>query len=227
MKKQVLISSSIVIIIVILLSIVILTSKDTKYVNITFKIQDIMFDAKVGNDTKLTNSNPSCLNLLNYSSLYYDSEKKEKYNNETIDKDITIYVELEKKDYSNLSEEEMLLQIREGYLNQYVVPIYGREYILDGTKFEYNIDDVEIINYLGCYNDSYVILFNVSGCGVGWNTTKEYVIGGISLVFPHTANIPYVWHNGYFYFLETAYNQGLLTIDDLETISLIIKGEEK
>ena len=97
MKKQVLISSSIVIIIVVLLSIVILTSKDTKYVNITFKIQDIMFDARVGNDTKLTNSNPSCLNLLNYSSLYYDSEKKEKYNNETIDKDITIYVELEKK----------------------------------------------------------------------------------------------------------------------------------
>ena len=216
--------SSLVVIIASVLCLVLLTNKATEYVNVSFKVEDIMFDAKIDKGTKITDSNLSCLKKMDYSNLYYDSEKKEKYNNESVNKEITLYVELKEKDYSNMTEEELLLQIREDYLNQWVIPSFGEEYTIDGVNYyKYTIDDVNIYNNFGCYNGSYVVLFSLTGEGVGWNLLKEYVIGGVSLVFP-TLKRAYVWHNGYFYYLETAYDKGLLTVDDLESIALVLQA---
>ena len=224
--KLSLVLSSFVAIFVVFLGIVLLTKNTTRYVNVSFKIQDIMFDAKVNKGTKLTSSSLSCLEKLDYSNLYYDSEKKKKYNNESVDEELTIYVELKEKDYTKMNEDEILLQIRNDYLNQCVIPSFGEEYTIDGINYyKYTIDDVDIYSNFGCYNGSYVIWFSVTGEGVGWNLLKEYVVGGVSLVFP-TAKIPYVWHNGHFYYLETAYDKGLLTVNNLETISKILRGEE-
>ncbi len=227
-KKRIrlfLLLSSLVVIIVAILSIILFTNKKTEYVNVNFNIQDITFDAKINKGAKIKNSTVSYLNKLNYRSLFYDSERKEKYNNEPVDKDITIYVELEEKDYSNMTEDEVLLLIREDYLNQYVIPSYGEEYTIDGKNYyKYTIDDIRIYANYGCYNQAYVVSFSVPNAGVGWNLLHEYVVGGVSLVFP-TTKVPYVWHNGYFYYLENAYNQGLLTVDDLEAIAKKL-GEE-
>lgn len=200
--------------------------KNNEMINIDFKIQDISKKTEINKGSTINKKNIPFLKNLDISGLYLDETKENKYNNEPVNEELTIYVELKEKNYTKMKEDEILLQIRNDYLNQFVIPIYGEEYTIDGINYyKYTIDDVDIYSNFGCYNGSYVIWFSVTGKGVGWNLLTEYVVGGVSLVFP-TAKIPYVWNNGYFYYLETAYDKGLLTVNNLETISKILRGEE-
>ena len=61
-----------------------------------------------------------------------------------------------------------------------------------------------------------------NGEGMGWFTMTEHNIGGVELVFPTTSQ-PYVWYKGYFYHLETAYSKGLLTQENIKSISSILQ----
>ena len=200
--------------------------ENAEMINIEFKIQDISKKTEINKGSTINKKNIPFLKNLDISGLYLDETKENKYNNEPVNEELTIYVELKEKDYTKMNEDEILLQIRNDYLNQCVIPSFGEEYTIDGINYyKYTIDDVDIYSNFGCYNGSYVIWFSVTGKGVGWNLLTEYVVGGVSLVFP-TAKIPYVWNNGYFYYLETAYDKGLLTINNLEAIAKRLKGEE-
>ena len=190
--------------------------ENDEMIDIEFKIQDISKKTEIKKGSIINKKNVPYLKNLDISGLYLDESREIKYNNEPVNEELTIYVELKQKNYNDVEEENILLQIRYDYLNQCVIPLYGEEF---------TIDDVGIYSNFGCYNGSYVIWFSVTGQGLGWNLLTEYVVGGVSLVFP-TTKIPYVWNNGYFYYLETAYDKGLLTINNLEAISKILKGEE-
>ena len=165
--------------------------ENDEMIDIEFKIQDISKKTEIKKGSIINKKNVPYLKNLDISGLYLDESREIKYNNEPVNEELTIYVELKQKNYNDVEEENILLQIRYDYLNQCVIPLYGEEF---------TIDDVGIYSNFGCYNGSYVIWFSVTGQGLGWNLLTEYVVGGVSLVFP-TTKIPYVWNNGYFYYL--------------------------
>lgn len=72
------------------------------------------------------------------------------------------------------------------------------------------INDIEIMDFYGCYHKSYVIKINRGAFEV---ITKKN-IGDIEFVFPDT-NLPLVWNDGTFYELEDAFSNNLITKDDL------------
>lgn len=186
-----------------------------EYKTVEIKIQDITNDIIVKKGSIISNDSIKQLKNLSIRGLYYDEFWQEAYNDEPINDDITIYIDL-KNDccrYSELTEEQTLDQICADYYNQ-CVTFYDNNY----TR-----SDVIIGKYYGNYNGSYVVQLSFTNSGVGWNVMSEYVVGGVKMLFP-SVRIPYVWNKGYFYFLETAYNNGLLTMDDIYSISTILNG---
>jgi hypothetical protein len=77
----------------------------------------------------------------------------------------------------------------------------------------FNIDDVQIYQYLGTYNGSVVIVINANPTQAlsKWNFYESvfYIQSGFPI---------HVWNNGTFYEITTAYTESLLTKQDVENI---------
>ena len=87
-------------------------------INIEFKIQDISKKTVINKVSTINKKNIPFLKNLDINGLYLDETKENKYNNEPVNEELTIYVELKEKDYTKMNEDEILLQIRNDYLNQ-------------------------------------------------------------------------------------------------------------
>ena len=187
-------------------------------IQLEFKIQDIVVDIQVKRGTRLSKETIPYLKNLKTKELFMDENKLIKYNGERINSDLTIFVELEIEEnrYNNLTDNQTFDLIKDDYLNQ-----FSRAY-----NQNYTIDDITIYAYYGNYNGAYVVWIIENGEGIGWFTMTEYNIGGVELVFPTTSQ-PYVWYKGYFYHLETAYSKGLLTQENIKSISSILQGNKE
>ena len=87
----------------------------------------------------------------------------------------------------------------------------------DGTIW--TINDVIIQRYCGVHNGCTVAL--IGGCGIGYiQVTTAETVAGVPFHYGD-ANHLRVLKNGVFYGLQDAYNENLITIDDLYKISVV------
>ena len=98
-------------------------------------------------------------------------------------------------------------EIKRDYLNLYEMVTYPST----------TIDDVSIIKYYGTYNGSVVVKIKFIWMGELQAVTYE-TIDNITITFP-TSNKALVWKDGNFCSLQEAYDNGLLTKDDLERVA--------
>lgn len=101
---------------------------------------------------------------------------------------------------SNLQEN----QIREDYL----------DFMHNQGEIEMIIEDVHILNNYGTYNGAVVIRMKRSA----YEVITTINIAGVNFTFSNT-NTALVWKDGYFYELSDAYNNDILTKDNLITIA--------
>jgi len=99
---------------------------------------------------------------------------------------------------------ELEMRIKKDYL-----PIMQSE-----GQTEATLDDVKILENYGNYNEAVVVRMNRGA----YEVITKIQIGGVELVFSNT-NTAIVWHDGEFYELETAYNEGLISKDNLISLS--------
>ena len=76
------------------------------------------------------------------------------------------------------------------------------------------LDDVKILKNYGNYNGAVVVRMEKGAFAV--ITTIQ--VGGVDFIFSDS-NIAIVWHDGQFFKLEEAYNNGLLTKNNLNAIA--------
>ena len=97
-------------------------------------------------------------------------------------------------------------------------------YEVDRVGYAYtdlNADNVFIIDYYGTYNDSVVVKMGRSGPPV---ELPDVIIG--ETILPKAISPIMVWKDGRIYELHNAYNQGLLTMENLRSIAYYIWGKE-
>lgn len=99
---------------------------------------------------------------------------------------------------------EIEMRIKKDYL-----PIMQSEGQTDAT-----LDDVKILNNYGNYNGAVVVRMNRGA----YEIITKIQIDGVELVF-NNSNTALVWHDGDFYELESAYNEGIISKDNLITLS--------
>ena len=85
------------------------------------------------------------------------------------------------------------------------------------------LEDVISTHYYGEYRGSHVISLcshpYIGGkYSTGWFQITTCTIGEYDLTFPGYAALPLVWNKGYFYFLEDAYNRGIILHEDIPAI---------
>ncbi|MCL2061671.1 MAG: hypothetical protein FWH03_03500 [Firmicutes bacterium] len=110
-------------------------------------------------------------------------------------------------------ETELEIKIRQNYIKK--LPKNSRV----------KMNNLWVSKYYGTFDESVVLIFQTSlsessilpDGGLG-NITKE-TIAGFEFIFGTSSWIN-VWYNGNFYSLLDAYNDGLLTSDDIESIWL-------
>ena len=88
----------------------------------------------------------------------------------------------------------------------------------------YTVKDFWIIRYYGIYNDCVAIMMD--GRGVGHTGEVWDIITGDTLFVYGSSNTIYAWKEGRFYGLNDAYNQGLLTRENLMNIAYYHHGAE-
>ncbi|MCL2763168.1 MAG: hypothetical protein FWD36_08205 [Treponema sp.] len=81
----------------------------------------------------------------------------------------------------------------------------------------YVIDDFYIMYYYGTYNGAVAVMMGHKQAMYGMIITRV-TVAGITFTYGDTNSIS-VWKEGLFYTLQSAYDFGLLTRDDLESIS--------
>jgi hypothetical protein len=87
---------------------------------------------------------------------------------------------------------------------------------LDFTNEIGNIDNVRLIHYYGTYNGSVALLITMS---VAWlPSTTEYIVAGYRFFYPNLGPLTAIWNDGKFYRLFEAYDEGLLTDQDVGNI---------
>lgn len=99
---------------------------------------------------------------------------------------------------------ELEMKIKKDYL-----PIMQSE-----GQTEATLDDVKILKNYGNYNGAVVVIMNRGSYAV----ITKIQIDGVELVF-NNSNTALVWHDGDFYELESAYNEGIISKDNLINLS--------
>ena len=114
----------------------------------------------------------------------------------------------------NFNDTELGKRIRQDFSN----------YEVDRVGYAYpdiTAENVKILDYYGTYNDSVVVWMGRSGPPV---ELPDVIIG--ETILPKAISPIMVWKEGRFYELHNAYNQGLLTMENLRSIAYYIWGEE-
>jgi len=121
---------------------------------------------------------------------------------------------------------ETLTLIDTGVSEGAMKPLLKREELMikqDYLKFfytlpnNYNVDGVKIIRYFGNYNGNVVLIINDDYSGsAGW--VEKVKIAEYEFIFPDITESIVVYNDGVFYELKQAYNQGLLTNDEIRDI---------
>lgn len=99
---------------------------------------------------------------------------------------------------------ELEMRIKEDYL-----PIMQSEGHPDAT-----LEDVKILKNYGNYNGAVVVRMNRGA----YEVITKIQINEVELVFCNS-NTALVWYDGEFFELESAYNEGILSKDNLITLS--------
>lgn len=99
---------------------------------------------------------------------------------------------------------ELEMRIKEDYL-----PIMQSE-----GQTEATLDDVKILENYGNYNGAVVVRMYRGS----YEIITKIQIDGVELVF-NNSNTALVWYDGEFYELETAYNEGIISKDNLINLS--------
>ena len=91
------------------------------------------------------------------------------------------------------------------------------------NKLELGVNNMSIRKYGGTYNDYIVLIINGHdsvGAHVGMTQPCCFTfVEGIGFFDTWQSYIPYVWNEGQFYGLQEAYDNGWLTIENLQSIS--------
>jgi hypothetical protein len=107
--------------------------------------------------------------------------------------------------------EETALRVRQDYFNSNI-------------NDAVTLADVEIFSYYGIYNNCIVLVINGHG-GYGQAVVLEN-IAGTDFIYGNVGFVIKVWKDGVFYSLTQAYEDGLLTDEDIGKI-YGIRMEEK
>ena len=186
-------------------------------VNVDFRMGTETEIVTIEKGTVITNDIIPFKDNLENIELYYDDNKSNKYNDEPIQEDITIYAYMKGNGEIEITEE----QIREDYLKY--AHLHGKENL--------TIDDIQIVNNYGQYDDMVIVR-------IGWGgfcVITPMIFGGLMQVggfylridFPDT-NIPLVYKDGNFYELGDAYyKEGIITRKALIQLKNQIEGSSK
>jgi len=98
----------------------------------------------------------------------------------------------------------MEAELRRDYFNQFVKPIDN----------DAKLEDVQILKYCGNFDGVVVVRFDRPAYGV--ITTIQ--VGGVDFIF-NNSNVAIVWHDGNFFELQEAYENGLLSIANLTYVA--------
>ena len=95
---------------------------------------------------------------------------------------------------------------------------YLKFYFGDNPNYPggYNIENVRIRNYYGTYNGGVVMI--IDGYRGFAQALRDEEIAGITFKYSSSQGFE-VWKNGNFYNLKSAYEKGILTKSDIETIN--------
>lgn len=85
---------------------------------------------------------------------------------------------------------------------------------------ELSREDVDVKKYYGEFSETHLFRFVTVNDGGGWMTFYEVEIDEFYILFKN-AYIPYIWDGTDFYLIDEAYNKGLLSKQDLSSISEI------
>jgi hypothetical protein len=101
------------------------------------------------------------------------------------------------------------MKIKQDYLEFHTKPMYP-----DAT-----VDDIEIKKYYGTYGGCVAVLMTDNYTGYSQALETE-VVDGITIQY-FDSNKMLIWKNGNFHHLQEAYDEGLLTKDDLSLIGSV------
>lgn len=120
--------------------------------------------------------------------------------NITISKD-GFYNEKDITGYNGNVDDDTLLKIKEDYAT------------LNNTYYNYPPSDVDVRALSGSFNGAYVMMINFKNFGSA-DCIVEKTIGGVDFMFTSSQELS-VWKDGSFYSLEKAYEENILTSEDL------------
>ena len=199
-------------------------SQKEKEIKITYNINDVVISYNYQDNLVITNKHIELITDMEIEGIYYDEEYTKKYNNEKIKKDTILYlkvINLQDNPFPGLSN-ELYNQIKTDYIKER----YGNLYI--GIY-----DDVKINKFIGIFNNSIIASYYCPyGDGIAELNYDNYIINlvhkitidNIDLWF-ETTNPIRVYNNSKFYSLEEAYNNKIISFDDLTEISNILKED--
>ena len=169
-------------------------------VNIDFIIDGKSYLVKIDKGTSISKDKIPLSTEEEVVQLYYDENMENEYDDEIINEDSKMYVK-------NMGEEKLYNEVCEAYLNEFIKPIRENS----------TVEDVWVFEYLGTYGESYVaIILDRQNC-IFLDIVYRFEIEDLKFTYSE-GYIIYVYNNGELMPLSMAYENNLLSYDNIVQI---------